>query len=184
MIARLLRDKGIVEYLEAARFLKRRHPETEFQIVGRFDTNPSAINRQQMEVWRSEGIIDYQGATADVRPFLARASVFVLPSYREGTPVAVLEALSVGRAIVTTDVPGCRETVVEGGNGFLVPAKDSRALAQAMERFILQPELVSKMGARSRQIAVERFDVNKVTGIMMETMGLAQAPAAAPSCAS
>jgi glycosyltransferase involved in cell wall biosynthesis len=176
LMARLLRDKGIVEYVQAARLLKRRHPETEFQIVGSFDTNPSAIDRQQMEAWRSEGIIDYQGTTVDVRPFLAGASVFVLPSYREGTPVAALEALSVGRPIVTTDVPGCRETVVEGKNGFLVPAKDSTALANAIERFILQPQLVSQMGERSRRLAVEKFDVKMVNALMLETMGLTPAP--------
>jgi glycosyltransferase involved in cell wall biosynthesis len=180
LVGRLLRDKGIVEYVEAARLLKRRYPETVFQIVGGLDTNPSAIEPGQMERWRDEGIIDFQGAAADVRPFLVRASVFVLPSYREGTPVAVLEAMSVGRPIVTTDVPGCRETVIEGENGFLVPVKDPTSLAQAMERFIRQPELVADMGRRSRRIAVEKFDVNKVNNLMMATMGLSLAPVTLP----
>ena len=116
LVARLLRDKGIVEYAEAARLLKPRHPQARFQLVGPHDANPSAISRQQLDAWRSEGIIEYPGATDDVRPFLAGAGVFVLPSYREGTPMSVLEAMAVGRPIVTTDVPGCRETVVPGGN--------------------------------------------------------------------
>ena len=179
LVARLLRHKGIVEYVEAARDLRRRYPETVFQIVGRSDTNPSAIGLDQIEAWRSAGIIDYLGPTSDIRTFLSQASVFVLPSYREGTPVAVLEAMSSGRPIVATDVPGCRETVVEGENGFLVPAKDPMALAKAMERFILQPNLIFTMGKRSRQIAVEKFDVNKVNAMMMATMGLTLTPAGA-----
>ncbi|HXT41681.1 MAG TPA: glycosyltransferase family 4 protein [Candidatus Angelobacter sp.] len=172
LVARLLRDKGIVEYAEAARLLKPRHPEARFQLVGPHDANPSAISRQELGAWRSEGIIEYPGATDDVRPFLAGAGVFVLPSYREGTPMSVLEAMAVGRPIVTTDVPGCRETVVPGENGFLVPARDATALASAMERFIVEPDLIAKMGRRSREIAVEKFDVRKVNAVILKTMGL------------
>jgi glycosyltransferase involved in cell wall biosynthesis len=168
----LLRDKGIVEYAEAARRLKPRYPTARFQLVGPHDANPSAISRQQLEAWRSEGIIEYSGATDDVRSFLAGAGVFVLPSYREGTPMSVLEAMATGRPIVTTDVPGCRETVVPGENGFLVPAKDVAALAAAMERFIVAPELIPKMGRRSREIAVEKFDVRAVNAVILKTLGL------------
>jgi glycosyltransferase involved in cell wall biosynthesis len=172
LTARLLRDKGIVEYAEAARLLKRRHPKARFQLVGPHDANPSGISREQVEAWRSEGVVEYPGATDDVRPFLAGAGVFVLPSYREGTPMSVLEAMAVGRPIVTTDVPGCRETVVPGENGFLVPARDAAALAAAMERFIVAPDLIPKMGRRSREIAVEKFDVRKVNAVIMKTMGV------------
>jgi glycosyltransferase involved in cell wall biosynthesis len=98
--------------------------------------------------------------------------VFVLPSYREGTPRTVLEAMAMGRAIVTTDAPGCRETVVHGDNGFLVPAQDPEALAQAMRRFIDQPALQQRMGTRSRQLAEDKYDVHKVNALMLEGMGL------------
>jgi len=108
-----------------------------------------------------------------VRPFLRNASVYVLPSYREGTPRSVLEAMAMGRPIVTTDAPGCRETVVDGENGFLVPVKDAKALAAAMERFITDPQLIDRMGKRSREIAEEKYDVENVNAVIMKAMGLA-----------
>jgi glycosyltransferase involved in cell wall biosynthesis len=172
LIARLIKDKGIIEYVEAARVLKQRFPHLRFQLLGRFDTNPSAIKREQVEEWQRSGLIEYLGATMNVHPFLSAASVYVLPSYREGTPLTVLEAMATGRPIVTTDVPGCRETVINGQNGFLVPAKDIPALVRAMERFVLDPFLISAMGARSRQIAVDKYDVRKVNAVIMRTTGL------------
>ena len=107
-----------------------------------------------------------------MRPYLAACSVYVLPSYREGTPRSVLEAMALGRPVITTDVPGCRETVEEGVNGFLVPAKDSVALADAMEKFILNPEMIVEMGRKSREIAVKKYDVHKVNKVILEAMGL------------
>ena len=107
-----------------------------------------------------------------MRPHLRASSVYVLPSYREGMPRTVLEAMATGRAIVTTDTPGCRETVVEGDNGFLVPPRDAGALAEAMRRFITQPELAVAMGKRSRKIAEQRFDVHRINAVMLEAMGL------------
>jgi glycosyltransferase involved in cell wall biosynthesis len=98
--------------------------------------------------------------------------VYVLPSYREGLPLTVMEAMSMGRPVVTTDAPGCRETVVDGDNGFLVPVGDAAALARAMERFILEPEMIAKMGNRGREIAEEKYDVHKVNAVIMKTMGL------------
>lgn len=172
LIARLLRDKGIVEYVEAARLLKRRYPAAEFRLLGPFDDNPSAIERDRVFAWHDSGVIVYLGETDDVRPFIAAAGVYVLPSYREGTPRSVLEAMAMGRPIVTTDVPGCRETVIDGENGFLVKVQDAEALACAMERFILQPELIISMGRRSREIAEDKYDVNKVNAVIMNTMGL------------
>ncbi len=172
LIARLIRDKGIIEYVEAARILKKRYPGTFFRLLGPFDSNPSAIPESQVKIWQCEGAVEYLGVSDDVRPFLADASVYVLPSYREGTPRTVLEAMAMGRPIVTTDAPGCRETVKEGENGFLVPVKDVGALVDAMEKFIRQPELIEKMGLRSREIAEEKYDVHKVNAVIMRTMGL------------
>src|SRR5690606_24295267 len=116
----LLGDKGIREYAEAAKQIKSRHPDAVFQLVGWIDENPDAITQVELETWISSGAIDYLGKLDDVRPAIQGCSVYVLPSYREGTPRTVLEAMAVGRPIITTDAPGCRETVVEGENGFLV----------------------------------------------------------------
>ena len=173
LIGRLLWEKGIGEYVEAARALKSSYPAVNFQLLGPMDSNPSARGEDVLDAWRVEGAIDYLGVTDDVRPFIAKSSVYVLPSYREGTPNSVLEAMSMGRPIVTTDVPGCRETVRDGDNGFLVPPRDVSSLKKAMERFILQPELLDIMGRRSREIAVDKYDVHKVKAVMLRTMGLA-----------
>ncbi len=183
LIARLLRDKGIVEYVEAARCLRAAHPQARFRLLGPVDPNPAGLSAAMVEGWHAEGVIEYLGETDDVRPHLQACSVYVLPSYREGMPRTVLEAMATGRAIVTADVPGCRETVVGGDNGFLVPARDAEALAGAMRRFIVQPELAVAMGARSRKIAEQRFDVHRVNATMLEAMGLAprRADGAAPA---
>lgn len=173
LIARLLRDKGITEYVEAAKELKRRYPEARFLLLGWTDENPAAISRQEVDAWVREGVIEYLGRHDDVRPYIAGASVYVLPSYREGLPRTVLEAMAMGRPIVTTDVPGCRETVIQGKNGYLVPPHDASALAQAMEKFILHPEIVPGMGRESRKIAEDRFDVHKVNWAILQAMGLA-----------
>jgi len=171
LMARLIWDKGIGEYVQAARNLKKRYPFVVFKLLGPFDSNPKAIGRSDIERWESEGIIKYLGETKDVRPYLANSSVFVLPSfYREGTPRSVLEAMSTGRPIITTDAPGCRETVQEGVNGFLVPVKDAVTLEKAMERFILKPELIQNMGAASRRIAEEKYDVHKINKVIIEAM--------------
>jgi glycosyltransferase involved in cell wall biosynthesis len=172
LMARLTRDKGIVEYVEAARHVKARYPQTRFWLLGRFSRHPSALTRAEVNAWHEEGAIEYLGGADDVRPFLRACTTFVLPSYREGTPRSSLEAMATGRSIITTDVPGCRETVVVGENGFLVAVRDPAALAAAMEQFILSPELAVPMGRRSRQIAEERFDVRKVNHVMLEAMGL------------
>lgn len=172
LIARLLWDKGIREYVEAAALVKAKHPYARFQLLGPLDSNPAAIPRAQLESWIRDGRIEYLGETADVRPFLAAATVYVLPSYREGTPRTVLEAMATGRAVITSEAPGCRETVRHGENGFLVPVRDVDGLARAMERFILAPELAPAMGRRSREIAEEKYDVDKVNAVMMNTMGL------------
>ena len=172
LIARLIKDKGILEYVESARLLKQKYPDARFQLLGPLDINPAAITQEQLERWTKEGIIEYLGKTNDVRPYIADASVFVLPSYREGTPRSVLEAMSMGRPIITTDAPGCRETVIDGKNGFLVPVKDVDTLKSAMEKFIQEPDLISQMGKQSRIIAEEKYDVRKVNRAILQEMGL------------
>ena len=172
MIGRLLREKGVYEYAEAVRMTKERHPGTECRIAGWIDNAPSAISATLPEQWKTTGGPAFLGRLDDVRPALADCSVYVLPSYREGTPRTVLEAMACGRAIITTDTPGCRETVQDGVNGFLVPVGDAAALAAAMERFHLDPGLAARMGAESRRIAEEKYDVHKVNRAMMSAMGI------------
>jgi glycosyltransferase involved in cell wall biosynthesis len=172
LIARLLIEKGIYEYIEAARLIRSKCNEIRFLLVGRIVTSRIAIKEDELRKWCTEGIIEYHGVVDDVRPIIAESSVFVLPSYYEGTPRTVLEAMAMGRPIVTTHVPGCRETVIDGENGFLVPAKDPNALANAMMQFITSPELILRMGKRSRQIAEEKYDVHKVNTVIMNTIGL------------
>jgi glycosyltransferase involved in cell wall biosynthesis len=171
-IGRLLGDKGVREYAHAARLVKRIHPHVQFALVGWIDCNPNAITRPELDSWIDDGSIDFLGQLVDVRPAIEACSVYVLPSYREGTPRTVLEAMAMGRAIVTTNAPGCRETVVHGYNGFLVPVQHVDLLAQAMLRFIEQPYLQLRMGIRSRQLAESKFDVHKINAVMLESMGL------------
>lgn len=175
MIARLLGDKGVREYAQAAMQLKIKNPLVVFQLAGWIDENPNAISQIELDGWINSGAIEYVGKLSDVRPALAGCSVFVLPSYREGTPRSVLEAMATGRAIITTDAPGCRETVKQGVNGFLIPIKNFTALADAMQICIDQPELVARMAQSSLQIAVEKYDVNKVNKHMLSEMGLYEA---------
>lgn len=175
LVARLLRDKGVIEFAKAARILKARYPQAKFRLLGPFDDNPSGLSRAEVDGWVREGAIEYLGETRDVRPHLDRCSVFVLPSYyREGVPRSILEAMATGRAIVTTNLAGCRDTVVEGVNGKVIPPRDANALADAMERFIVAPELMRSMGRMSRKLAEERFDVRAVNRLLLTSMNLAQ----------
>lgn len=173
LIARLIWEKGIQQFAEAAQQLKTRYPQVRFCVIGPIEQSPSAIPEAQIRHWHEQGIFEYLGATRDVRPYLAQASVFVLPSfYREGVPRTILEAMAMGRAIITTDAPGCRETVEKERNGFLVPIKDSLSLANAMERLIQDPDLLSRMGHESRIMAEERYDIHKVNGVILTSMGV------------
>lgn len=172
LIARLLGDKGIREYVAAARQLASRWAGVEFHLVGGIDPNPNGIARAEVESWLRDRHFIWHGALDDVRVAISACHVYVLPSYREGTPRTVLEAMSMGRPIITSDAPGCRETVEKGRNGFLIPVRDSKALAGAMERFLLEPELSKQMGANSRRIAEEKYDVNKINTFMMDAMKL------------
>lgn len=172
LIARLLADKGVREYAAAAALVQQQYNQARFLLVGPHDPNPSAIGKDELDGWIASGAIDYLGALTDVRPAIKRARVYVLPSYREGTPRSVLEAMAQGRAIITTDAPGCRETVEDGLNGVLVPVRDVQALADAMIRMITDPDQVARMGQYSRQIAVDKYDVHKVNAVMLTAMGL------------
>lgn len=173
LVGRLIRDKGVVEYVDAARLVRRAYPEARFLLLGMLDSNPSAIHPEQLAAWREEGTVEYLGSVPDVRPYLARSHVLVLPSYGEGMPRSVLEAMAMSRPVLTTHVPGCRETVENGRNGYLVPPRDAAALADAMVRILAEPERLEQMGREGRAIAEERFDVHSVNRVILEAMGLA-----------
>lgn len=170
---RLLREKGVYEYIDAARKVKALHPETRFLLLGGIDVNPSSVTDAEIHSWVAEGLIEYPGQAPDVRIWIAQASVFVLPSYyREGLPRSTQEAMAMGRPVITTDWVGCRETVEDGVNGFMVRVRDSGALARAMLTFVEQPDLIVSMGAESRRIAEKRFDVHKINAKFLESMGV------------
>lgn len=171
-IGRLVRDKGVCEYLEACRIIKNKYKGVSCLLVGPFDTNPSAINVQDLKPYLDENIIEYAGEQKDVKPFISSCSTYILPSYHEGTPRSVLQAMAMGRSIITTDAPGCRETVVDGDNGFLVPVKNINAIVEKMEYLISNPDINKQMGKRSRDIAEEKYDVRKINKIIFDTMGL------------
>jgi len=172
MIARLLNEKGVREYAESARRVASRNENASFCLVGWIDGGGDSIDQASLDQWVADGVIQYLGKLDDVRPAISASSVYVLPSYHEGTPRSVLEAMAMGRPIITTDVPGCRETVIDGVNGFLVPPRDPVALAAAMRRFIDDPSLIPRMGSESRRIAEEKYDVHKVNQVILDAMGL------------
>lgn len=173
LIARLMRDKGLLEFVEAARLVRARFPEARFRILGPIDSNPTGIGGHEIAAWATDGDIEYLGETRDVAPHFSAASVFVLPSYyREGLPRTILEAMASGRPVITTDMPGCRDAVTDQSTGFIVPPRNAAALAAAMTRFLEEPDLIVAMGARARQIAEKRFDVAKVNAQLMAEMGL------------
>ncbi len=163
IISRLLKEKGIYEFVEAARIVKEQFPDTQFQLLGKRDErNPTVIPLKDIELWQSEGLITWLGETGDVRPFLARADVVVLPSYREGLPRSLLEASAMGKPVITTDVVGCRDAVEHEITGLLVPAKNALALAEAMIRIIEDPELKEKMGKFGRKKVEQDFNEKTV----------------------
>ena len=175
MIARLLRDKGVIEYAEAARAIRSEYPDTRFRLLGGLDPNPSAVSERELAGWRTDGVIEYLGTTTDVRPALAACHVFVLPSYAEGTPRSVLEAMAMARPILTTDASGCRETVEHGVNGLLVRPRDAISLAEGMRKmieFAAQPGALEAMGGRSRALAERKFEVHTVNRVILDAMGL------------
>jgi glycosyltransferase involved in cell wall biosynthesis len=180
----MLRDKGVAEYAAAARLVKAQIPQARFLLVGDTDPNPAAISRKQLDQWHAEGGVEYRSAVSDVRALLCDCSVYVLPSYHEGMPRSVLEAMSTGRPVITTDTIGCRETISRAGaadhedirtgeNGLLVPVRSIEPLASAMVRLAMDPGLRMQMGRRGREIAEQQFDVRLINGRMLHAMDLA-----------
>ena len=173
LIARLLRDKGIVEYVEAARIVRKQFPHAQFKLLGHFEPGANGITQAQIESWVAEGVIDFLGQTHDVRPYLSECTAFVLPSYyREGIPRSILEALATGRAIITADSPGCRDTVEDGVNGYIVNRRDPQGLAEAILKLANDPATAAAMGRKSFEMARNRFDVHVVNRLLLARMGL------------
>lgn len=171
-IGRLIKDKGVSEYLEACRIIKRKYPNIKCMLVGPYDTNPSAISEEELNAYIDDGTIEYYGEQRDVCSYIKECSVYILPSYREGTPKTVLEAMAVGRPIITTDAPGCRETVMDGINGYLIPIKDSSSIVEKVEKLYTNKELLINMSNESRKMAELKYDVNLVNSVIVESMNL------------
>jgi glycosyltransferase involved in cell wall biosynthesis len=163
MASRMLKDKGVIEFAYAASILKKNNIAANFILVGEPDPdNPSSVSRSQIQDWEQKGILEYWGHKDNMEDVLSQASIVVLPSYREGFPKVLIEAAACGRAIVTTDVAGCRDAIYNGVTGVLVPVKDGPALAEAISTLVKKPETYIKMGIEGRKMAEERFDENKV----------------------
>lgn len=172
LVARLMRDKGLEEFVAASRLVRQQWPHTRFCIVGPLDPNPTGLSRIDIARWEAGGTIDYLGETRDIRPFLAGAHVFALPSfYREGLPRSILEAMATGRAVITTDTPGCRDAVIDGETGIVVPPRDAGALAEAMLCFRRDATLASRMGSAGRMRAETVYAVELVNDRLMAAIG-------------
>ena len=171
MIARLLGNKGVREYCEAAAQLHEEGENARFELAGFFDASLDAVSEEEIAAWKARGLV-FLGELEDVRPALSGCSVYVLPSYREGTPRTVLEAMATGRAVVTTDAPGCRETVIDGVTGFIVPVADVAETKSAMKRLIHDTTLRSSMGQEGREYCKEKFAVERVNRDMLTHLGL------------
>ena len=173
MISRLLIDKGVREYVQAASMVKSQFPKVKFKLVGYIDENPSQIKYEELRKWITKGDIEFLGKVDSSRNVLKKCKFFVLPSYREGTPRSTLEALATGRPIITTNVPGCRETVVNNKNGLLVPMKNPKALAKAMIKLLRKNDVkLKRMAHQSYLIAKNKYEVNKVNKSILKIMCL------------
>ena len=172
MVGRLLRDKGVYEYVEAARQVRERHPEAGFLLGGALDpANPSGVSAAELAAWQEEGDIEYLGVVDDPRPWHALASAVVLPSYREGMSRVLLEAISCGRPVLASDVPGCRELVEDGVNGYLFPPRNAGTLVDALERFLqLAPEERAAFGDQGRKRALAEFDAAIVNQVYLDAL--------------
>lgn len=179
LVARLLRDKGVVEFVDAARIVRETRPDVAFHVLGFLDVeNRTAIGRDEVERWEREGVVRYLGATADVRPYLATATVVVLPSYREGMPRSLLEAAAMAKPLIATDVPGCTEIARAGENAILCQPRDAMSLAAAMQGMLaLAPAERARLAMRSREIAEQEFDVALVEARYLDAIARATARA-------
>lgn len=182
MIARLLGDKGVREYVTAAKEVKAKYPHATFSLLGDLDRqNRSAIREEELERWMRESAVEYLGVTSDVRPFIRKAAAVVLPSYREGLPRTLLEAAAMGRPLIGTDVPGCRQVIRDGVTGFLCEARSDSSLALAMERFVRATyETREQMGWNARRMVEEEFDERQVVNAYLEEISRAVSSTAGP----
>jgi glycosyltransferase involved in cell wall biosynthesis len=172
MLARLLWAKGVREYVEAAALVRQHAPEVTFDLIGPLDESPDAIPLSQVRAWEATGAVVYRGALSDVRAALAAAHVVVLPSYHEGLPRSLTEGMAMGRVVLATDVPGCRETVIKGENGILVKVGSVKALADGMRWLLAHRAHWPFFGRRSRDLAAERFEAGKISGDMIRLLAL------------
>lgn len=173
MLSRALYSKGVKEYLDACRIVHGKYPEIRLMFLGAVESMPDALSWDLVQSYVADGSVEYFPETSDVREYMRECSIFVLPSYREGTPRTVLEAMSMGRGIITTDVPGCRETVKDGINGFLVPPYSARAVADKMFYIIEHPEYIPYFAEESWNYCMEKFEIRKVNDSMLRIMHLA-----------
>ena len=173
-IARLVAEKGIHDYIAAAKIVKASYPDARFIVLGAIDKySLGALTNSELNKYVENNIIESPGHVENVSQWIANSSVFVLPSYyREGVPRSTQEAMAIGRAVITTDVPGCRETVIDGVNGFLVEKWNPQSLAEKMIYFIEHPEEIKKMGYESYKIAQDKFDADKVNKRLIDMLGL------------
>ncbi len=173
-IARLLKEKGIREFISAAKIVKEKYPKTIFTVLGAVDTESlGGLTKDELNQYIHSGLVEYPGHVSNVQEWIAKSHVFVLPSYyREGVPRSTQEAMAIGRAVITTDVPGCRETVIDGLNGFLIAPHQASMLAERMMFFIENKDSIRRMGDNSYAIALEKFDVSKVNQRLMDILGL------------
>ena len=172
-IGRLLKEKGIHDFIAAAQIVKQKFPKTTFTVLGGIDeANLGALTQGELTQYIDQNVIDYPGHVENIAEWIKQSHVFVLPSYREGVPRSTQEAMAIGRPVITTDVPGCRDTVIDGVNGFLVPKWNPQALAEKMIYFIEHPEQVRMMGDQSHKIATEKFDAEKVNQRLLEILGI------------
>lgn len=178
MAARLLRDKGVAEFVAAAEILRAKKVSVRFWLVGDLDPdNPQSLSAAKLDEWRLSGTVEIMGFRSDIPELFSGAHIIVLPSYREGLPKVLVEAAACGRAVITTDVPGCRDATEPGTTGLLVPPRDSIALANAMLLLIENPELRKRMGTAGRELAVQEFSLEQIVAAHMNIyreLGLAQ----------
>ena len=170
----MIYDKGVLEYVEASKLLREQGVECICQVLGKIETDAGlGVAKSTVDQWDSEGVIEYLGTTDDVRTAIDPANCVVLPSYREGTPRTLLESSSMGKPLVTTDVPGCRETVVDGYNGYLCEVKNGRALAASMKKvYELSEDEYRQMGENSRRLAEDKFDEKLVIKAYFDALGI------------
>lgn len=172
LVGRMLKDKGVVEFVEAARQLKVRYPDITFQLLGAvWKDNPAAIDERTITAWNNDGVVQYLGSTNDVKPFLEAASCIVLPSYREGVPCTLMEGAAMRKPLIATDVPGCREVVKDGYNGFLCLPRNVESLVSALEKIILLSETDRlRLGNNGRKLMEDIFDIKIILETYDETI--------------